>query len=79
MKFILIAFITLLSFFCQSQENQSKIKEIQDKITQFEKLGNIKSKDYKIAVNDLTILYFKSGNLSETELLLKNSLFLFKL
>ncbi len=56
---ILIVFITLLSFFCQAQENHNNIKELQNKILQFEKSGDTINENYPVTLNELAFLYQK--------------------
>jgi CHAT domain-containing protein/Tfp pilus assembly protein PilF len=67
MKLILILFITLLPFLSQSQENQNVFKELKDKITQFEKLGDTTSSNYMDAIYDLSQYYYKQRDYNEAE------------
>ena len=64
---ILIVFITILPFLCQAQENQNDFKELKDKITQFEKLGDTTSSNYMDAIYDLSQYYYKQRDYNEAE------------
>jgi CHAT domain-containing protein len=67
MKLLLAVFIALLSFFCQAQENQFNIKELQDKIIQFEKLKDIQNKEYTDCLHQLALIYQNQGNFYQAE------------
>jgi tetratricopeptide (TPR) repeat protein/CHAT domain-containing protein len=71
---ILIIFITLLPFFCIAQENQINIKELQDKISRFEKFKDVQNKEYAECLNNLAVIYYGQEKYDKAEPLFLRSL-----
>ena len=67
MKIFITPFFILFSLFCQAQDNSNNINILQDKISQYEKLGDTISLKYMITLDDLGESYYRIQNYSEAE------------
>ena len=74
MKRIFSKCFLLLSFLGQAQNFQNKITILQDKINQFEKVGDTLSINYTISLDDLGEFYYSNKKYSEAEKLFLKSL-----
>ena len=74
MKRIFPLCFILLSFLGQAQNLQNEITILQDKIKQFEKVGDTLSLEYTISLDDLGEFHYSNKKYSEAEKIFFKSL-----
>ena len=67
MKILFFYFFLLFSFFCHSQDTTNDISILQNKINQYEKIGDTLNKQYPIVLKDLAFLFQKQKKYSNAE------------
>jgi tetratricopeptide (TPR) repeat protein len=67
MKRVIVFFVFLLSLVSQAQDNKKVISILMEIITNYEKSGDVQSKDYSTSLNNLAGLYLDQGNYSKAE------------
>jgi len=68
MKCIVTLILILFSFLGQAQDAQNEISILQDKINQFEKLGDTLNEQYGVIFKDLGYLFQKQKNMKTLKL-----------